>query len=165
MEKEDAGVREIHHKIEFTREVRKTKMRLGHLLTSTPAPVRKGMENEHHQKKFATGAVVCNRHHHENEGDEEKKTQAKKKTQKETELTQVIQLLLDALDVLLRAVRGLDGGTVAGVDVVHGLTRGGSACTGSAKGLVCDEIENRAVRSLYERRGTYWWPRCARRWR
>lgn len=50
LEKEDAGVREIHHKIEFTREVRKTKMRLGHLLISTPAPVQKGMENEHHQK-------------------------------------------------------------------------------------------------------------------
>lgn len=98
-------------------------------------------------------------------GMKKKKHKRKKKTQKETELTQVIQLLLDTLDVLLRAVRGLDGRTVARVDVVHGLTRGGSACTGSAKGLVCDEIENRAVRSLYERRGTYWWPRCARRWR
>lgn len=106
-------------------------MRLGHLLISTPAPVRKGMENEHHQKNSRLGRLSVTDTITKMKGMKKKNT-SEKKTQKETELTQVIQLLLDALDVLLRAVRGLDGGTVASVDVVHGLTRGGSACTGSA---------------------------------
>lgn len=54
------------------------------------------------------------------------------------ELTQVIELLLDALDVLLGAARGVDGGVVARVDVAHGLARGGGAGAGAAQGLVCD---------------------------
>lgn len=66
----------------------------------------------------------------------ERKKQNRK--QKQTELTQVIELLLDALDVLLGAARGVDGGVVARVDVAHGLARRGGAGAGAAQGLVCD---------------------------
>lgn len=71
-----------------------------------------------------------------------RKRKCKMRKKKQTELTQVIQLLLDPLDVLLSAVRCLDGGAVARIDVVHGLARRGGACAGAAKGLVCDTIEN-----------------------
>lgn len=60
-------------------------------------------------------------------------------------LTQIIQLLLDALDVLLCAVGSLDGGVVARVKVIHSLARSGRACACSTEGLIFSKKElNRA---------------------
>lgn len=68
-----------------------------------------------------------------------RKRKCKMRKKKQTELTQVIELLLDALDVLLGAARGVDGGVVARVDVAHGLARRGGAGAGAAQGLVCEK--------------------------